>query len=104
MKVWASKDAIRDEVADVPEPWLRGFAIRHPKDCRKFAAARNGAMLYRVAAVIQAIEEGEAMPDCGIVDRGASGADGAANVGGAVKDPGADAADRSGRERRRCCA
>lgn len=68
-KDWASKDAIMSEVADVPEPWLRGFAIRHPKDCRKFAATRNGSMLYRVEAVLAAIENGEAMPNEGIVER-----------------------------------
>lgn len=68
-KDWASKDAIMSEVADVPENWLRAFAIRHPKDCRKFAASRNGSMLYRVEAVLAAIEIGEAMPNEGIVER-----------------------------------
>lgn len=68
-KDWASKDAIMSEVADVPENWLRAFAIRHPKDCRKFAATRNGSMLYRVEAVLAAIEIGEAMPNDGIVER-----------------------------------
>ena len=68
-KEWASADAIRTEVADVPEPWLRGFAVKHPKDCRKFAAARTGAMLYRVEAVLAAIENGESMPNEGIVER-----------------------------------
>lgn len=72
-KEWASKDAIIREVADVPENWLKGFAVRHPKDCRKFASTRNGSMLYRVAAVIEAIENGEAMPNAGVVDRRASG-------------------------------
>ena len=68
-KDWASKDAIMSEVADVPENWLRAFAIRHPKDCRKFASTRNGSMLYRVEAVLAAIEIGEAMPNDGIVER-----------------------------------
>ena len=68
-KDWASKDAIMSEVADVPENWLRAFAIRHPKDCRKFAATRNGSMPYRVEAVLAAIENGEAMPNEGIVER-----------------------------------
>ena len=68
-KDWASKDAIMSEVADVPENWLRAFAIRHPKDCRKFAATRNGSMLYRVEAVLAAIENGEAMPNEGIFER-----------------------------------
>lgn len=68
-KDWASKDAIRAEVADVPENWLRAFAIAHPADCRKFAASRNGSMLYRVDAVLMAIENGESMPDAGIVQR-----------------------------------
>ncbi len=68
-KEWASKSAIFEEVADVPENWLRGFAARHPLDCRKFAATRNGSMMYRVEAVLKAIEDGESMPNAGIVDR-----------------------------------
>lgn len=70
MKIWASKDAIRVEIADVPENWLKGFALKHPLDIRKFAAKRNGTLLYRVAAVVAAIEGGEAMPNGGIVARG----------------------------------
>lgn len=73
-KEWASKDALIAEVADVPENWLRGFAIRHPLDCRKFAAKRNGSMMYRVAAVLAAIEDGESMPNAGIAARDESGA------------------------------
>lgn len=71
-KEWASMPAIREEVADVPETWLRGFAIRHPKDCRKFVAKRNGSMLYRVSAVLKAIEDGEAMDNLGIIERPAA--------------------------------
>jgi len=74
-KTWASANAIRSEVADVPGNWLKGFAVAHPKDCRKFASTRNGSMLYRVAAVLKAIEDGEAMPNAGIVDRGDGSAD-----------------------------
>lgn len=70
MKIWASKDAIQEEIADVPENWLKGFALEHPLDIRKFAAKRNGTLLYRVAAVVAAIEDGEAMPNAGIVARG----------------------------------
>lgn len=70
MKIWASKDAIQEEIADVPENWLKGFALSHPLDIRKFAAKRNGTLLYRVAAVVAAIEDGEAMPNAGIVARG----------------------------------
>ena len=73
-KEWASKDAIMQEVADVPENWLRAFAVRHPGDCRKFATTRNGAMMYRVDAVLAAIEKGEAMPNEGVVERDANGA------------------------------
>lgn len=74
-KEWASKAALIAEVADVPENWLRGFAVRHPLDCRKFAASRNGSMMYRVASVLRAIEDGEAMPNDGIVVRGENGAE-----------------------------
>lgn len=57
MKVWASKSAIMSEVADVPENWLAEFAAAQPDDVRKFAAAQNGRLLYRTAAVLQAIDE-----------------------------------------------
>jgi len=73
-KEWASRDAIMSEVADVPENWLRAFAVRHPTDCRKFATTRNGSMMYRVDAVLKAIEDGEAMPNEGIVERDENGA------------------------------
>lgn len=73
-KEWASKDAIMSEVADVPENWLRSFAVRHPLDCRKFATTRNGSMMFRVEAVLQAIESGEGMPNDGIVERDETGA------------------------------
>jgi hypothetical protein len=73
-KEWASKEAILAEVADVPENWLRGFAIKHPGDCRKFAKTRNGSMMYRVDAVLAAIESGEGMPNEGIVERDENGA------------------------------
>lgn len=72
-KEWASKDAIMSEVADVPENWLRAFAVRHPTDCRKFAMIRNGAMMYRVDAVLMAIENGEGMPNEGVVERDENG-------------------------------
>lgn len=58
MKVWASKSALIAEVADVPENWLAEFAANQPGDIRKFAAAQNGRLLYRTAAVLQAVEEG----------------------------------------------
>ena len=73
-KEWASKDAIMSEVADVPENWLRAFAVRQPLDCRKVATTRNGAMMYRVDAVLKAIEDGEGMPNEGMVERDATGA------------------------------
>ena len=73
-KEWASKDAIVSEVADVPENWLRAFAVRHPTDCRKFATTRNGSMMYCVDAVLKAIEDGEGMPNEGIVERDKNGA------------------------------
>lgn len=73
-KEWASKDAIMSEVADVPENWLRAFAVRHPLDCRKFATTRNGSMMFRVEAVLQAIEDGEGMPNDGIIKRDETGA------------------------------
>ena len=83
-KDWASREAILQEVADVPENWLRAFAVRHPTDCRKFATTRNGSMMYRVEAVLKAIENGEGMPNAGVVERDENGA--AVNGGQAQPD------------------
>lgn len=79
-KEWASRDAILSEIADVPENWLRAFAVRHPMDCRKFAATRNGSMMYRVDAVLAAIEAGEGMPNGGIKECGENAAQGKKEV------------------------
>lgn len=58
MRVWASKDEVRAEVASVPENWLMRFALHQPGDVRKFAEQSNGKVLYRVGAVLDAIENG----------------------------------------------
>ena len=58
MKTWATVAAIRDEIADVPHGWLDGFVFAHPEDVRKFAG-HNGKLLYRVSAVLAAIDRGE---------------------------------------------
>ena len=58
MRVWASKDEVREEVASVPENWLMRFVQHQPGDVRKFADTSNGKVLYRVSAVLDAIENG----------------------------------------------
>lgn len=63
MKVWATIDGIIAEVAEVPENWLKSFGVNHPNDFRKFGDARNSRTLYRVDAVLQAIENGESFRD-----------------------------------------
>ena len=57
--VWASVRAIRERIADVPVHWLGAFVTKHPESVRKFAHARNGKLLFRVADVLEAIEERE---------------------------------------------
>ncbi len=59
MKVWATMDGIIAEIAEVPENWIKSFGIKHPNDFRKFGDAKNSRTLYRVDAVLQAIEAGE---------------------------------------------
>lgn len=59
MKQWASAKTIRSEIADVPKSWLVRFAVSHPEHVRKFAEAKQGALLYSVPAVLNAIEHGE---------------------------------------------
>ena len=58
-KVWATKRSIRDGIADVPENWLYGFAANHPLDIRKYGDGRNSMLIFRVSAVLAAIEAGE---------------------------------------------
>lgn len=55
-KVWASKSSIIGEIADVPDNWLDKFAAAEPQNIRKFTAARNSRLVYRVAAILAAIE------------------------------------------------
>ena len=57
MKVWASAKTIRQAIAEVPENWLDRFACAQMDDTRKFGAASNSRLLFRVAAVLAAIEE-----------------------------------------------
>ena len=59
MKIWATRDSILDDVADLPRNWLAEFAARQPADVRKFADKRSGMLVYRVSAVLAAVEEGK---------------------------------------------
>lgn len=59
MKVWATMGGIIAEVAEVPENWIKSFGAHHPGDFRKFGDAKNSRTVYRVAAVLEAIENGE---------------------------------------------
>lgn len=59
MKIWASAAAVRAEIADVPENWLIRFAAARPNDIRKFGESANSKLLFRSAAVLDAIECGE---------------------------------------------
>jgi len=59
MKVWATKKAIRAQVADAPEKWLDQFCVHHPGDIRKYGTGRTSMLVLRVDAVLDAIECGE---------------------------------------------
>ena len=59
MIVWGRIDDIQEQVAHVPENWLRTFMVRHPADVRKFGTSRNSTLLFRSAAVLAAVEAGE---------------------------------------------
>jgi len=56
VKVWASRESILSEVADLPRNWLAEFAARQPDDVRKFADKRSGMLVFRVPAVLEAVE------------------------------------------------
>lgn len=59
MKVWASKKAIRAEVADVPWNWIDKWCLAHPMDVRRMGEAENATLMLRVEAVVKSLEEGE---------------------------------------------
>lgn len=63
MKVWATMDGIIAEIAEVPENWIKSFGANHPNDFRKFGDAKNSRTVYRVQAVLDAIENGESFRD-----------------------------------------
>ena len=62
MKVWATMKDIKAEIASVPDNWLDRFAAAEPENIRKVASARNGKLLYRVSAVLDAIEQRKYFP------------------------------------------
>ena len=59
--VWASRARLAEGVADLPERWLRDFAKRQPEDVRTFDGHGDAYRVYRVAAVLEALEEGRYM-------------------------------------------
>lgn len=52
--VWASRARLAEDVAELPERWLREFARNQPDDVRRFDGHND---VYRVAAVLEAVEE-----------------------------------------------
>ena len=59
MMVWGRAKDIQREVAHVPDNWLIRFAATHPDDIRKLGEAQCSVLLFRVEAVLRAIETGE---------------------------------------------
>lgn len=59
MIVWGRAKDIQQEVAHVPSNWLIRFAVMRPDDVRKLGDEQNSSLLFRVSAVLEAIETGE---------------------------------------------
>ena len=59
MIAWGRMRDIQEQVANVPDKWLVAFATVHGSDIRKFGKSRNSTLLYRSAAVLAAVENGE---------------------------------------------
>ena len=55
LPVWARKQKVQ-ELTGVPDNWLYDFAAEHPESVRKFTAAKNGTLVFNVAAVLEAIQ------------------------------------------------
>lgn len=58
MIAWGREKDIQAAVANVPHNWLVKFAAKNPAHIRKFGEARNATLLYRSAAVLEAVENG----------------------------------------------
>ena len=60
LPVWARKTQL-PALTGVPDKFAYQFAVDHPNDVRKFGGGgRNGTLVFRVAAVLAAIENGGA--------------------------------------------
>lgn len=59
MIVWGRAEDIRAQVANVPTNWLYRFAAKRPNDVRKLGEAQGSTLLFRAAAVLEAIESNE---------------------------------------------
>lgn len=57
--VWATAKTIQSEIAEVPNNWLQRFAVARPDDVRKLGDSSNSTLLFRISAVLEAIESGE---------------------------------------------
>ena len=60
LPVW-QRFAVLKQLTGATDNFLRQFAINHPNDFRKFNLEHNGSAVYRVSAVLDAIE---ALPIC----------------------------------------
>ena len=58
MIIWATERKIRNEVAELPEKWFDSFKTNQPADIRKLGDANNATLLFRVEAVLEAVENG----------------------------------------------
>lgn len=59
LPVWARKETVK-QLTGCPDKWLYGFAATHGGDVRKFGGGgKNGTLIFRVSAVLVAIEESE---------------------------------------------
>ena len=61
LPVWARKSTVQ-QLTGCPDKWLYAFAAKHGEDIRKFGnGGKNGTLIFRLSAVLEAIEamEGE---------------------------------------------
>ena len=56
LPVWARKSTVQD-LTGTPDKFLYQFAANNPADVRKFGSGgKNGTLIFRVAAVLDAVE------------------------------------------------
>ena len=66
LPVWARKATVK-QLTGCPDKWIYGFAAKHKGDIRRFGSGgKNGTLIFRLSAVLAAIEDGFSVDDADV--------------------------------------